>query len=65
MLAGQDEGYLAKELKVSAANVSDASTMHLMSDNLSAMDIERLAAYFASQQPRAVVYIQLPCGDDK
>jgi cytochrome c553 len=65
MLAGQDEGYLSKALKVSAGKGHEESAMHLMADNLSAMDIERLAAYFASQRPKAVVYIQLPCGDDK
>jgi len=65
MLAGQDESYMIKELKASAGQENVNSAMHLMADNLSAMDIERLAAYFASQQPKAVVYIQLPCGDDK
>ena len=65
MLAGQDEGYLIKQLKASAGQQDLDSTMHTMADNLSAMDIERLAVFFASQQPKAVVYIQLPCGDEK
>jgi cytochrome c553 len=65
MLAGQDESYLIKALKASAEQGVTNSTMHLMSDSLSSMDIAHLSAYFASQQPRAVVYIQLPCGDDK
>ena len=65
MLAGQDESYLIKALKASAEQGVTNSTMHLMADSLSSMDIAHLSAYFASQQPRAVVYIQLPCGDDK
>ena len=64
MLAGQDENYLIKALKASAEQRTTISTMHRMADSLSSMDIERLAAYFAAQQPKAVVYIQLPCGDD-
>lgn len=65
MLAGQDESYLIKAIKASAEQGGANSTMHRMTDSLSSMDIEYLAAYFASQQPKAVVYIQLPCGDDK
>jgi len=65
MLAGQDEGYLIKALKASAGQQNVNSAMHLMADNLSSKDIERLAAYFASQQPKAVVYIQLPCEEDR
>ena len=65
MLAGQDESYLIKALKASAEQGETKSTMHRMADSLSSMDIERLAVYFATQQPKAVVYIQLPCGDDK
>lgn len=65
MLAGQDENYLRKALKFYASGVREITTMHAMSDPLSAMAIERIAAYFASQQPKAVVYMQLPCGDDQ
>jgi len=65
MLAGQDENYLINSLKTSAGQEVTNSTMHLMSDGLSSMDIKRLAAYFASQQPKAVVYIPVPYGDDK
>ncbi len=65
MLAGQDENYLIKELKASTEEGTANSTMHRMADSLSSKDIELLAAYFASQQPRAVVYIPLPCGDDR
>jgi cytochrome c553 len=65
MLAGQDKGYLSKVLKAYASGERSNTTMHAMADPLSSMDIERIAAHFASQQSKAVVYIQLPCGDDQ
>ena len=65
MLAGQDETYLRTALKAYATDERESSTMHAMADPLSAMDIERIAAYFASQQPKAVVYMQLPCSDEQ
>ncbi len=65
MLAGQDETYLRNTLTAYANGARENSTMHAMADPLSAMDIERIAAYFASQQPRAVVYMQLPCAGDQ
>ena len=65
MLAGQDETYLRNVLQDYSSQKRENSTMHAMSESLSTMDIERIAAYFAAQQPRAAVYIQLPCGDDQ
>lgn len=65
MLAGQDKDYLFNALKGSTEEGIANSTMHRMADSLSSRDIERLATYFSSQQPKAVVYIQVPCGDDK
>lgn len=64
MLAGQDESYLKNALIAKSASESNG-TMHAMAGPLSSMDIERIGAYFASQQPKAVVYIQLPCEDGK
>lgn len=63
MLAGQDETYLETTLKDYADGARENSIMHAMADPLSVMDIERIATYFASQQPKAVVYMQLPCTD--
>jgi len=65
MLAGQDLAYLKKTLKSYANGARENTTMHAMADPLSAMDIERISVYFATQQPKAVVYMQLPCGDDQ
>ena len=65
LLAGQDETYLRKALKGYASGEHENTTMHAMSDPLSEMDIERIGAYFAAQQPKAVVYMQFPCGSDQ
>jgi len=51
-------------LNAYSSGVRENTTMHAMADPLSEMDIELIAAYFSSQQPKAVVYMQLPCGDD-
>jgi len=63
MLAGQDFNYLRKALKSFAQGVRENTIMHAMADPLSSGDIERISSYFASQQPKAVVYMQFPCGD--
>jgi len=65
MLAGQDVNYLRKALKAYASGARESSTMHAMADPLSTGDIERIGSYFAAQQPKAVVYMQLPCGDEQ
>jgi len=63
MLAGQDFNYMKKALKSFALGVRENTTMHAMADPLSAVDIERISSYFAAQQPKAIVYMQLPCED--
>ena len=65
MLAGQDQTYLTKALQEYVSGVRQSTTMHAMATPLSSLDIERIAGYFASQQAKAVVYMQLPCGDDQ
>jgi len=64
MLAGQDQTYLKKALQAYTSEGRNNSTMHAMASPLSKMDIERIAFHFAAQQPKAIVYIELPCGDD-
>ncbi len=61
LLAGQDETYLINAMQGYAAGNQNHSTMHKMAQPLSGMDIERIGSYFASQQPKAVVYMRLPC----
>ena len=63
MLAGQDLMYLQKALKAYSSGGRNNTTMHAMADPLSKMDIERIAQHFATQQAKAVVYMQLPCED--
>lgn len=65
MLAGQDETYLKNALKAYAVGERENTTMYAMAAPLSAMDIEHIAAYFAAQQPKAAVYMRLPCGEDQ
>ncbi len=64
MLAGQDETYLAQALQAYAGNKRSSSAMHAMADPLSATDIARLARHFATQTPKSVVYMQLPCEEN-
>ena len=63
MLAGQDATYLRNAMQAHSAGARGNSTMHKMAQPLSKMDIELIGSYFASQQPRAVVYMNLPCED--
>ncbi len=61
MLAGQDPTYLAAALQAYAGKTRNSSTMHAMSSPLSESDIERIVEYYASREPRSVVYMQIPC----
>jgi len=61
MLAGQEPSYLRKVLKAYADGGNGASTMHAMASPLTASDVEQLADYYSGQEPRAVVYLQVPC----
>jgi len=63
VLAGQDEIYLINAMQAYATGERSNSTMRKMAEPLNEMDIERIGSYFASQQPKAVVYIKLPCED--
>lgn len=63
MLAGQNEGYMRVVMQAYAAGNRPTSIMHKMSAPLSGTDIERIVTHYASQEPRSVVYIQLPCSE--
>jgi cytochrome c553 len=64
MLAGQERAYLTAALKAYSDSGRTNSTMHAMSDPLSAADIERIVERFATVTPKTVVYMQLPCEDN-
>ena len=64
MLAGQDKTYIRHSMQAyTAGERSNSTTMHKMAQPLSGMDIQLIGSYFASQQPKAVVYMNLPCED--
>ncbi len=61
MLAGQNEGYLRVMMQAYAAGGYPDSIMSKMTELLSGTDIKRIVSHYASQEPKPVVYIQLPC----
>lgn len=63
MLAGQDATYLAQTLQSYIGTARTNTTMHAMSDPLSAADVDRIVEYYSMQEPKSVVYMQLPCDE--
>jgi cytochrome c553 len=63
MLAGQDATYLENALRAYIGNARSSTTMHAMSDPLSEADLQRLVDYYATREPKSVVYMLLPCED--
>jgi cytochrome c553 len=63
-LAGQNEPYLVEVLQAYANGERSNSIMHAMSAPLTRGIIERLAAYYTIQEPRSVVYFEMPCDDE-
>lgn len=63
MLAGQSEDYLKKVLQAYSSGTRPMSVMHAMSEPLTETDIQLIAAHYAAQEPKSVIYMQLPCED--
>ena len=63
-LASQNEAYLARVITTYASGGRSNSTMSAMSQPLRPSDIKSLAAHYASQQRKSVVYVELPCVPD-
>ena len=59
-LAGQREDYLAAVLQAYRTGARKSQAMAAMSGALSEADVESLAAYYARQKARSVVYVTLP-----
>ena len=59
-IAGQRVEYLEKVLRDYRTRVHQSSAMAAMSDALTEADIENLAAYYARQKARAVVFVPVP-----
>ncbi len=64
MLAGQDRTYLSSALQAYIGATRGNSIMHAMADPLSAADIERIVEFYATREPRSVVYMLLPCEEN-
>ena len=60
-LASQNELYLARVIETYATGGRHNSTMAAMSQPLTPSDIEAVAAYYASQQRKSILYVELPC----
>jgi cytochrome c553 len=60
MLAAQRADYLLKALQGYRARTRKSSEMAAMSDGLSEDDLDNLAAHYAHQKARAVLFIPLP-----
>lgn len=61
MLAGQKKTYLRKTMESYSRGDRSGSIMHSMSDPLSESDIEQIVNYYATREPKSVVYVQAPC----
>jgi cytochrome c553 len=59
-LAGQRADYLNKVLNAYRTGARKSSEMAAMSAGLTENDIDNLAAYFAAQRARSVLYIMMP-----
>ena len=60
MLASQRVEYLQKALLDYKAQTRKSSEMHAMAGGLSEDDIDNLAAFYAHEKARAVLFVPLP-----
>ncbi len=60
-LASQNEPYLVRVIENYASGGRHNTTMSAMSQPLRPSDIEALAAHYASQQLKSVLYVEVPC----
>jgi cytochrome c553 len=60
-LASQNENYLARVIENYASGGRHNSTMSAMSQPLRPSDIKALAAHYASQPRKSILYVELPC----
>ena len=61
MLAGQDRTYLANALQAYMASTRDSTTMHAMTASLTESDVASIVKFYATREPKSVIYMQLPC----
>jgi cytochrome c553 len=63
-LASQNEAYLARVIETYASGGRHNSTMAAMSQPLRPSDVAGLAAYYASQPRKSILYVELPCSSE-
>lgn len=63
MLAGQNAEYLRRAMQAYSSGLRSRSIMHAMSEPLTETDVEQIVNYYATREPKSVVYLQLPCAD--
>jgi cytochrome c553 len=63
-LASQSEAYLARVIETYASGERHSTIMAAMAQPLRPSDVEGLAAYYASQQRKSIVYVELPCASE-
>lgn len=63
-LASQNEAYLARVIESYASGGRHNTTMSAMSQPLRPSDVEGLAAHYASQRRKSILYVELPCAAD-
>lgn len=60
-LASQNEAYLARVIEAYASGSRQNSMMSAMAQPLRPSDIEGLAAHYAAEPRKSILYIELPC----
>ena len=60
-LASQNEAYLARVIETYADGSRSNSTMSAMAQPLRPSDIASLAAHYASQKQKSILFVELPC----
>ena len=64
MLAGNDPTSQAKALHAYIGETRRSSTMLAMSDPRNQAERERIVSFYATRQPKSVVYMILPCEEN-
>lgn len=63
-LASQSEAYLARVIETYATGSRHSTAMAAMAQPLRPADVQGLAAHYASQPRKSIVYVELPCASE-
>lgn len=64
MLAAQDRAYLQTALAAYADTRRSNTAMHAMTQPLSQDDLETIVEFYATREPKSVVYLKQPCEEN-